>query len=1305
MIKIYSKKKQPINRILIGFLILILITFTGYQPVYAADTTETVVLNVTYGQTNARQMLSLINDFRTGDDAWYWDSTNTSKIQCSNLGTLTYDYGLEQIAMQRAAEIALIWGHTRPNGGTFYSFTYQGVSSNGENLAAGSSTYADAFELLQETDEDYSGQGHRRSMLSSGFNAVGIGHVVYNGVHYWVQEFGVSTSSIASTTALDTSKDVSIPFSSSYVSDLTRTNDIKTFSVIKGNTINVPDGKYNLITTDVWPPNYTREITADSTWTVEDTSIATISDGVITGKAVGTTTISTTVLGKTFEVTLNVLSKECTSHTYDDGTITLEPSCMETGIKTYVCTNCGYYYTEDVAALGHDWTGDIVPEKEPTCTESGYGTRYCKRGHCYRDSFLQYYISNVTIPATGHKEVIDTLEKPATCTEDGTTKGSHCETCNETLSTATTIPKLGHTWKQTGYTWSANYTTCSVDFTCKNDSSHTMSLSATVSDSITPSTCVTKGTHLYTATLTYDGNTYTDTKTIDLPIDPDTHPEDKITATDGKAATCTEDGYSSGVICSACNQTITAESVISATGHNYTPSYNWSADGTSCKLTLTCANDSTHVVSNIDMNTALTSSIAPTCTTTGSNTYTSTYTYEGKLYTNTKTISVAALGHNYSPAYDWNTEAGTCTMTLTCTRDSSHVISGIDMSVSSEDTVPATCIATGERAYTASYTYNTVLYSTTKTIDTPVNAENHANIQIDSKVKPTCTTIGKTQGSHCEACDTIIIAQQDIPVVDHTYNASYNWADDGSSCTLNLTCQNCDNYISRIMTVGEPNQKESTCAAAGYIKYTATYTYNGISYSDIKTITLPIAEHIYKPSYNWADDYSSCELVLTCQNDNSHILKQNMDLEVFSKTLPTCTTAGYVHIKASTNDTLYTDEIDKELPPLGHDYSKKIISDETLKSAATYDSPAIYYYTCSRCGDIGTTTFTYGDAVPRPTPDVTVSYHTHIQTLGDSQGVKTNGQMAGTSGMAKRLENIWITVDGNPDLGIQYTTHCQSYGWMPWSSNGEANGTAGEAKRLEAIKIQLTGADASKYDVYYRVHAQSYGWLGWAKNGEPSGTAGYAKRLEGIQIVVVKKDSPAPGFNYAGVNASTSAYSNSPYIAKSTETIIIPGNQTLPNISYRTHVQSFGWQAWKYNGDMSGTSGMAKRLEGINIKISNCPYSGGIEYRTHIQSYGWENSWKQNGIMSGTNGQAKRLEAIQIRLTGEMANHYDVYYRVHAQSYGWLNWAKNGEEAGTAGYAKRLEGIQIILVPKGQSAPEKTYLGITSVQNAPYIKR
>ena len=368
------------------------------------------------------------------------------------------------------------------------------------------------------------------------------------------------------------------------------------------------------------------------------------------------------------------------------------------------------------------------------------------------------------------------------------------------------------------------------------------------------------------------------------------------------------------------------------------------------------------------------------------------------------------------------------------------------------------------------------------------------------------------------------------------------------------------------------------------------------------------------------------------------------------------------------------------------------------------------------------------DPDPTPTPDVTTRYTTHVQTYGwqgDENNANkwfVNGKMAGTSGKAKRLEGIKIRVYGNDNLGIQYTTHCQSYGWLPWSANGEMNGTEGEAKRLEAIKIQLTGADKDKYDVYYRVHAQSYGWLGWAKNGAPSGTAGYAKRLEGIQIVVLKKGASALGLNYAGVNATSGVHQAKSYIAKAGSSPVV-GNQATSNtnpsvagernvnIAYRTHVQTYGWQGWRYNGQMSGTSGQAKRLEGINIKLTNKPYSGSIVYTTHVQTYGWQgnennqNTWRHDGQMSGTSGQAKRLEAIRINLTGEMAAHYDVYYRVHAQTYGWLNWAKNGEAAGTAGLAKRLEGIQIVLVPKNSKAPATRYQGITSVRTQAYIKK
>lgn len=143
------------------------------------------------------------------------------------------------------------------------------------------------------------------------------------------------------------------------------------------------------------------------------------------------------------------------------------------------------------------------------------------------------------------------------------------------------------------------------------------------------------------------------------------------------------------------------------------------------------------------------------------------------------------------------------------------------------------------------------------------------------------------------------------------------------------------------------------------------------------------------------------------------------------------------------------------------------------------------------------------------------------------------------------------------------------------------------------------------------------------------------------------------------------------------------------SVSYKTHVQSYGWQDWVSDGNSSGTQGKAKRLEAIEIKIAAQGITGGVEYQTHVQSYGWQD-WMADGKLSGTEGKAKRLEAIRVRLTGQMAEKYDIYYRVHAQTYGWLDWAKNGEPAGSSSYAKRLEAIQIKLVEKGGQAPGGT---------------
>ena len=89
------------------------------------------------------------------------------------------------------------------------------------------------------------------------------------------------------------------------------------------------------------------------------------------------------------------------SHTFDDGVVTVEPTCIKTGTKTFTCTICGYSYSAypPLPALGHDLTH--VDGVAATCTTPGTKTyNHCSRcGKDFNDLGLE--LTNLTIPA-GH---------------------------------------------------------------------------------------------------------------------------------------------------------------------------------------------------------------------------------------------------------------------------------------------------------------------------------------------------------------------------------------------------------------------------------------------------------------------------------------------------------------------------------------------------------------------------------------------------------------------------------------------------------------------------------------------------------------------------------------------------------------------------------------------------------------------------------------------------------------------------------------------------------------------------------------
>lgn len=296
------------NRLISGALAVALATTMTILPTQPAEAATTdYQIPVTYGQTEARKMIDMINEFRTGGDAWYWNQDNATKKTCANLGELTYDYALEQAAMLRAAEIAVSFSHTRPNGTSWFTASDTlPLRASGENIAAGQMTANAAFVAWREDDYGYDGQGHRRNMLGS-FASVGIGHVTFNGIHYWVQNFGTSTSGTADTGTADGARTVSVAIDDTMISQKALKPSATSLTVTAGKSVALPSASLSLTVRDRWPSSPLTLAASNPVWTSSNSSVAAISGNTVVGKKAGTATL--TVKANGLQATVSVTVK------------------------------------------------------------------------------------------------------------------------------------------------------------------------------------------------------------------------------------------------------------------------------------------------------------------------------------------------------------------------------------------------------------------------------------------------------------------------------------------------------------------------------------------------------------------------------------------------------------------------------------------------------------------------------------------------------------------------------------------------------------------------------------------------------------------------------------------------------------------------------------------------------------------------------------------------------------------------------------------------------------------------------------
>ena len=197
------------------------------------------------------------------------------------------------------------------------------------------------------------------------------------------------------------------------------------------------------------------------------------------------------------------------------------------------------------------------------------------------------------------------------------------------------------------------------------------------------------------------------------------------------AATCETAGKTEGSHCSVCGTILKSQTTIAALGHSWdggkvTKAATCTAAGTKTYTCTRCKKTRTETIAATGHKVVKDAAVAATCETAGKT--------EGSHCSVCNTVikaqtTTAALGHSW---------------------DSGRV------------TKAATCTTAGTKTYTCT--------RCKKTRTETIAATGHKAVK-DAAVAATCETTGKTEGSHCSVCGTVLKAQTTTAALGHDYGA------------------------------------------------------------------------------------------------------------------------------------------------------------------------------------------------------------------------------------------------------------------------------------------------------------------------------------------------------------------------------------------------------------------------------------------------------------------------------------------------------------------------------------------------------
>ena len=146
------------------------------------------------------------------------------------------------------------------------------------------------------------------------------------------------------------------------------------------------------------------------------------------------------------------------AHTWDNGTVTTEPTETTPGVRTFTCAVCSQTKTEVIPATGAH-TFVFTKNVAPSCTEAGYDLYTCRDCGASEQRNVK--------PALGHKWDSGTVTTEPTETDPGTMTYT-CTVCDQTKTEV--IPATGphtHVWDEGTVTVAPTETTPGVrTYTC-----------------------------------------------------------------------------------------------------------------------------------------------------------------------------------------------------------------------------------------------------------------------------------------------------------------------------------------------------------------------------------------------------------------------------------------------------------------------------------------------------------------------------------------------------------------------------------------------------------------------------------------------------------------------------------------------------------------------------------------------------------------------------------------------------------------------------------------------------------------------